>query len=329
MTTISIRSTGSPSIICRYDNFSLRSTSDAPPWPEPNTTILGLAKYTLDSTGLAEGAAVGLTQGGLYGQYFNGDWRSTISTGNIGTLPLSAPTLYTSISYSSRADYYGFIAIGYFIPPTTGTYTFYTSSDDGSGVWIGDIASASSGRTTSNAVVNNNLGGGQGDTKRSGTISLTAGQAYPIRIVHEEGGGGDNLTFSWAGPGITETTSLTQYFYYYGNGTNFATGGIPAVGYAAQNTLSIVYDTNGITVLPPFIATHTIKVDSARYYTPLEEKRVTIISNSNTVPFNYTALRRLEGSIKEISVARTVSSETSNIAGNAGAGGTTLTQYWY
>jgi len=41
---------------------------------------------------------------------------------------------------------------------------------------------------------------------------LTGGTWYPIRIVHEEGGGGDNLTFSWAGPGIGETTSLSTYF---------------------------------------------------------------------------------------------------------------------
>lgn len=166
-----------------------------------------------------------LTLGGLYGQFFNGDWRSTISTGNIGTLPLSSPTLYTSISYGTRGDYYGFIAIGYFIPPTTGTYTFYTSSDDGSGVWVGDIASAASGRTTANAVLNNNMGAGQGDTKRSGTISLTAGQTYPIRIVHEEVTGGDNLTFSWAGPGISETTNLAQYFYYSGSGANYGEPG--------------------------------------------------------------------------------------------------------
>jgi hypothetical protein len=47
----------------------------------------------------------------------------------------------------------------------------------------------------------------------AGTISLTANTYYPIRIVHEEIQGGDNLTFSWAGPGISETTDLTQYFY--------------------------------------------------------------------------------------------------------------------
>ena len=153
---------------------------------------------------------------GLAGQIFSGSWRATLATGNIGALPLSNPTIYPSINYREIGDNYGFIAIGYFKPPTTGTYTFFTSSDDYSGVWVGDIAAASSGRTSGNATVNNGLslpsGGGQANTKVSGTISLTAGVWYPIRIVHEEGTGQDALTFSWSGPSIAETTDLTQYF---------------------------------------------------------------------------------------------------------------------
>ena len=175
-------------------------------------------------------------KGALIGKFFNGTWISVISTGNIGTLPLTTinessnvtgtggmpsaahrygVNAWSSITYTTIGDSYGFIAIGYFTPPSTGTYTFYTSSDDGSGVWIGALASDTAGRNTNNAVVNNGLGIGQGDTKRSGTIHLSAGISYPIRIVQEEGGGGDNLTFSWAGPGIAETTSLATYFSYF------------------------------------------------------------------------------------------------------------------
>lgn len=175
--------------------------------------------------------------GSLLGKFFNNaDWRSTISTGNIGTLPLTTTNdssnvtgtggmpsaahrygvnAWSYITYTTIGDSYGFIAIGYFTPPTSGSYTFYTSSDDSSGVWIGDIASAASGRTTANAVLNNGMGAGQGDTKRSGATTLTGGVRYPIRIVHEEGGGGDNLTFSWSGPSIAETTSLATYFSYF------------------------------------------------------------------------------------------------------------------
>jgi hypothetical protein len=196
-----------------------------------NTDLNSLEHY--NGTYWITGYAVPLVNG-LAGKFFNGDWRSTISTGNIGTLPLTTTNdssnvsgtgglpsanhrygvnLWNSISYSTLGDSYGFIAIGYFRPPTTGTYTVYTSSDDGSGVWIGDLALPNQTRTSGNATLNNGLGAGQGDTKRSATISLTANVLYPIRIVHEEVGGGDNLTFSWSGPGISETTSLSTYFF--------------------------------------------------------------------------------------------------------------------
>jgi hypothetical protein len=149
---------------------------------------------------------------GLYYQFFGGDWRGTIATGNIGSLPLSSPTRITGINYGERGDFYGFIAIGYFRPPVSGTYTFITSSDDGSGVWIGDIAAATSGRNTSNAVLNNNMGGGQGNTRRQGSTTLIGGTWYPIRIVHEEVVGGDNLYFAWAGPSQGETTDLSVHY---------------------------------------------------------------------------------------------------------------------
>jgi len=153
--------------------------------------------------------------GNLYGKFKRGGrpTDSEMLSGNVLSTPLSSPSLYSSIDYGENDDEYGFIAIGYFVPPTDGTYTFYTSSDDGSAVWLGDIASASSGRSSSNTVLNNNIIGYQGSTRRSGTISLTANQVYAIRIIHREGDGGDDLRFSWSGPGISERTSLATYFY--------------------------------------------------------------------------------------------------------------------
>jgi len=174
---------------------------------------------------------------GLAGKFFNGSWRATIADGNIGTLPLTTTNdssnvtgttglpsaahrygvnLWPSIAFGNNiGESYGFIAIGYFTPPTTGTYTIFTSSDDYSGVWIGDLALAGATRTSANATLNNGMdlgSGGQANTKRSGTIALTGGVRYPIRIVMEEANGGDNLTFSWSGPGISETTDLLTYF---------------------------------------------------------------------------------------------------------------------
>ena len=171
---------------------------------------------------------------GLAGKFFNGSWRATIANGNIGTLPLTTANdssnvtgtaglpsaghrfgvnLWPSITFGNDiGSTYGFIAIGYFLPPTTGTYTIFTSSDDGSGVWIGDLALPEAVRTSGNATLNNNLGVGQPVIERSATISLTGKVMYPIRIVVEEGGGGDALTFSWSGPGVSKTTDLLTHF---------------------------------------------------------------------------------------------------------------------
>jgi hypothetical protein len=152
--------------------------------------------------------------GHLRGQFTASADSAQMTNGNLLTFPITDQTQYSSISYSlGTGAAYGFIAIGYFVPPTTGTYTFFTSSDDGSAVWVGDIAEAVSGRTLANAVLNNNATSIQGNTKRSGSTTLSAGTAYAIRIVHRTGYGGDNLTFSWSGPGISERTDLSQYFY--------------------------------------------------------------------------------------------------------------------
>jgi hypothetical protein len=132
--------------------------------------------------------------------------------------------IWPSIDFNTLGDSYGFIAIGYFIPPTTGTYTIYTASDDGSGVWIGALALPGATRTTVNATLDNAMGLGQPTTKRSNTIALTGGVMYPIRIVMEEGAGGDALTFSWAGPSIAETTDLLTYFRTPVNSVAFPTG---------------------------------------------------------------------------------------------------------
>jgi hypothetical protein len=138
-----------------------------------------------------------------------------MTNGDLLTFPITDLQIYSSINYSlGTGAAYGFIAIGYFVPPTTGTYTFFTSSDEGSAVWVGDIAEAFSGRTLSNAVLNNNATSyGTSNTRRSGSTTLNAGTTYAIRIVHRNNYGGDNLTFSWSGPGISETTNLSQYFY--------------------------------------------------------------------------------------------------------------------
>lgn len=79
---------------------------------------------------------------------------------------------------------------GYFKAPETGLYNFWTISDDSSMFWIGDDAKYGYNRT--NALVDN--GGAHGsspmDPKRS--VSLVAGEYYPVRMQFGEAGGGES-----------------------------------------------------------------------------------------------------------------------------------------
>ena len=79
-------------------------------------------------------------------------------------------------------------------------------------------SNALSGFTTANATVNN--GGAHGVQETSGTISLTSGVYYPIRIQFGEQGGGDVMTFNYSTPNITKTTNVTGRVFY-----NSATNG--------------------------------------------------------------------------------------------------------
>ena len=154
-----------------------------------------------------------------YAGYFNDvvSFFATATPTTYGTNPATSVQT-TAISEAATGDGTNFSIqwLGYFLPSTTETYTFFTSSDDASYVWVG--SNAITGFTTGNATVNN--GGLHGNQERSGTASLTAGVYYPIRIQFGENGGGDVLTFNYSTPTITKTTTVTGRVFY-----NAATNG--------------------------------------------------------------------------------------------------------
>jgi hypothetical protein len=148
-----------------------------------------------------------------YAGYFsdNVSFFATATPTTYGTNP-STSVQTTSISEAGSDDGSSFSCqwLGYFLPSTTETYTFFTNSDDASYVWIG--TNAVSGFTTTNSTVNN--GGLHGPQEISGTASLTSGIYYPIRIQFGESGGGDIMTFNYSTPTITKTTNVTGRVFY-------------------------------------------------------------------------------------------------------------------
>jgi hypothetical protein len=148
-----------------------------------------------------------------YSGYFNDNvgFFTTATPASIGGNPTTSVQT-TSIFEPAQDDGENFSCqwLGYFKPTTSETYTFFTSSDDASYVWIG--GTAISGFTTGNAVVNN--GGLHGIQEASGSIALTAGTYYPIRIQFGELSGGDAMTFNYSTPTITKTTNVTGLVFY-------------------------------------------------------------------------------------------------------------------
>jgi small subunit ribosomal protein S27Ae len=139
-----------------------------------------------------------------YTGYFNDDpsfFATATQTAAVAdsTLAIAATPETTSIQW-----------LGYFVPATTETYTFFTSSDDASYLWIG--ATAVSGFTTGNALVNN--GGSHGVETASGSIALTAGVRYAIRIQTGNGGGPGSHATSFSTPTIAQTTTFTGRIFY-------------------------------------------------------------------------------------------------------------------
>ena len=101
------------------------------------------------------------------------------------------------VATNSSWENYSVEWFGYFYATVSGTWTFYTNSDDASYLWIGP--SALSGYTTGNCLINN--GGRHGMQEYSNTITLVAGIYYPFRVQFGEGGGDDNCIISFLIPG--------------------------------------------------------------------------------------------------------------------------------
>jgi hypothetical protein len=84
--------------------------------------------------------------------------------------------------------------------PAAGQYTFYTTSDDGSQLWVDNTL-----------VVNND--GLHAKQERAGTITLTQG-FHPITIAYFEQGGGEILEARWEGPGIAKQLIPNTALWY-------------------------------------------------------------------------------------------------------------------
>lgn len=160
----------------------------------------------------ADGGYVGIdtSSGGISREVWTGVGGTAISQIPLTNAPNLSDTLTSFEAPRDWADNYGTRIRGYVIPPQTGNYTFWISSDDTSELWISpDANPASKVKRAWVASWTSPQSWNSEANQKSVALSLTQGQQYYIEALHKEGGGGDNLAVGWARPGES-TASPSQ-----------------------------------------------------------------------------------------------------------------------
>ncbi|SHK49015.1 PA14 domain-containing protein, partial [Rubritalea squalenifaciens DSM 18772] len=160
------------------------------------------------------------SQAGILEDRFNGisggDVASLTSSANYPDSP-SSTAIWTSIdSGTGTGDSYGRRVYGVVVPPTTGDYTFWIASDDHSELWL---SSDNSSQNVSRIAYLNGWTGYQSwgtGSQQSAAVTLEAGKAYYIEVLHKEGGGGDHVAVAWQGPGISRQVLANPYLHTAG-----------------------------------------------------------------------------------------------------------------
>ena len=188
------------------------SASTAVTMPAANISLSAAFR----STALREPENPQNTISGLTYEYFEGYHEelpdfNALSPSSTGTVPTF------DIGIAQQADEFLFRFTGFVDVPSDGTYTFYTASDDGSQLWIGDLL----------IVDNDSI---QSVQERSGVIGLKAGK-HAITTTYFERNGDEALTVSWQGPGIPKAAIPATVLSHGGE----SGGGTPLLGDVSQN----------------------------------------------------------------------------------------------
>ena len=149
----------------------------------------------------------GVTQTGIRKVTYTGYHGDDVAFTDTATE--TASTTANDFIIASIAENTTVLYTGYLLASYTGTWTFTITSDDASYLWIG--STAVTGYTTGNE-----LAGASWSGPGTGTISLTAGEYYPIRLLYGNGPSGGNLNLTYAHTGQTATNNFTGKLFSSG-----------------------------------------------------------------------------------------------------------------
>jgi hypothetical protein len=138
-------------------------------------------------------SARAINSGLTYAYYHHNQINNVSEIQSKGTFVKSGTASNFSITPRTRNDNFAFIFDGFIAIPTSGDYTFWTESSEGSQFYLDN-----------NLVVNND-GPHVCEEKQGTTLTLSAG-VYPVRALMFENSGSECLTIRWQGPGIAKQT---------------------------------------------------------------------------------------------------------------------------
>ena len=144
------------------------------------------------------------TTNGLDYKYYEGAWFALPSFATLNTVA-SGTVENFNLSPAKRPKGFGFSFTGFISVPFDGYYTFYTTSDDGSQLYIDKVLT-----------VENN--GVHVITEKSGVIGLMAGK-HAITGLYFQRGGGTRFIVSYEGEGISKKPIPPSILYRINNPT--------------------------------------------------------------------------------------------------------------
>ena len=173
-------------------------------------------------------------------------------------------------------------------PPTTGSYTFYINSDDGSFLYLNGALVISNGDY-------------HGDIEVSYTVTLTAGQLYSIHMDMFQGGGGATAQLSWEGPGITKQIIPQTYLYpdstpivITSPGSVTVEQGLPATFTVQASGIGNTYEwrKGGIAIAgatsPSYTIPYCLLADAGSYNVLVSNSQGFAFSSSGTLTVTFT-----------------------------------------
>ncbi len=169
-------------------------------WPDGSKS--GVSEYTCTKVALRESLGRKDLALGLKFEYFEDPGKKISSVSDLKDLKPKATGIAKKpeLSVAKAAEYIGLRFEGLIDIQHDGIYKFYTTSDDGSELYIGPEKIVANDYT-------------QGMTERSGQTALKAG-LHPIRIEYFQGTGGLGLEVRYEGPGIEKQQIPTKVLFH-------------------------------------------------------------------------------------------------------------------